>query len=342
MNEDKIIEIQAKKSQKRLDSSYPSFSIIIECENVRFSELRRAEKMLQQVAKQISEISEILSTHPEIIVLYDKEVTKDNNIEQFVRDALQPLISLIDLKLIPTSNLNYFEQKNLGAKNSSNEILIFLDSDVIPNDGWLTSLLSPFTDKEISVVAGRNYISPISMWDKTFALFWIFPPENDKNFKTSQHAEILPNNAAVRRKVFHSIEFPVTSSFRGASTDFSNLVKKHDYNIFIQPNARTAHPSVNGLHHAISKSLAEGHDFVFAWRGSHDKYLKNSSKQKHSIIKFIREKISLYNKRRKYITLSTKEKIQVFCCSSLYSGFLIIGFFLTLINPRIIEGSLKI
>ena len=104
------------EQQKRLDSSFPSFSIVIESVNVRFAELWRTEKMLQQLAKQISEISEILSTHPEIIILYDKEVTKDNNIEQFVRDGLQHAISLIDLKLIPTSNLNYFEQKNLGAK----------------------------------------------------------------------------------------------------------------------------------------------------------------------------------------------------------------------------------
>ena len=213
---------------------------------------------------------------------------------------------------------------------------------MIPDEGFLSFLLQPFSDNEISVVGGVPYISPISIWDKTLTLFWIFSPENDKDNKTGHYAPYMTSSFAIRSKVFISNQFPKSRSFRGQITDHNNIIQSKGYKIFRQTKARVLHPSINGLRHAITKSLAEGHDFFLAWRGSHDKYLKNSSKQKHSITKFIREKISLYNKRRKYITLSTKEKIGVFCCASFYSGFLTIGFFLTLINPRLIEGTLKI
>jgi len=316
--------------------------MLIEWENLRFAELQVAKRMLQNVAKQINDISENLSSPPEIIILYKKEVTKGYKIQQFVRDALESCLSSIDLKIISTPNLSYYEQRNYGAELCSNEILVFIDCDAIPDDGWLVNLLLPFNDHEISVVGGLNYVDPVSSTEKGFALVWIMPPKNDTKGKTAQLSIYVPDNVAFRREVFLANKFPQSSSFRGAIVDHCNLLQNKGYKIIHQPKAKVKHASYNGLRHLVIRSLCEGHDKYLAWRGLHDYNLKNASKQNHSIIKFLREKISLYKERKKYINLSTKDKVGVFYVGSIYYGFMVIGFFLTLINPRLIEGSLEI
>jgi len=328
--------------EKPLESSYPSFSILIEWENVRFNELQIAKRMLQNVAKQINDISDNLSSSPEIIILYNKEVTKGYKIDQFVRDALESSLLKIKLKIISTPNLNYYQQRNYGAELCSNEILVFIDCDVVPDDGWLSNLLLPFNDPEMSAVGGLNYVDPVSSTEKGFSLVWIMPPKNDTEGKTAQLSIYVPDNVAFRRKVFLANKFPKSSSFRGAIVEHCNMLQNKGYKIIRQPKAKVEHASYNGTRHLVVRSLCEGHDKYLAWRGLHDHYLKNSPKQKHSIIKFFREKISLYKERKKYLNVSTKDKVGIFYVGSIYYGFLAVGFFLTLINPRIIEGSIKI
>jgi len=330
------------EQSKKLNLSCTSFSIVIELENLRFSELDVAKTMLQKVAKQINDISENLSARPEFIILYKKEITTGYNIEKFVKDALGSCISLIDLKIISTHNLNYYEQRNYGADLCNNEILIFIDCDVIPDEGWLINLLLPFNDPETSVVGGLNYVNPISSTEKGFSLVWIMPPKNDTEGKTAQLSIYVPDNVAFRRKVFVENNFAQSTSYRGAIVDHCNLLQSKEFKIVRQPKARVEHASYNGFRHLVVRSLCEGHDKYLAFHGLHDKYLENSPKQKHSIINFYREKISIFKERKKYINVSTRDKFGVFYVVATYYGFMAIGFGLTLINPRIIKGTLKI
>ncbi len=45
--------------------------------------------------------------------------------------------------------------RNLGAQQADAEILIFLDSDTIPEEGWLEAMLAPLVEPEIVAVKGR-------------------------------------------------------------------------------------------------------------------------------------------------------------------------------------------
>ena len=59
--------------EKPLKSSYPSFSIIIEWENMLLYDSYRSNKMLEILANQLLEISSKVSTKPEIIIVYNNE-----------------------------------------------------------------------------------------------------------------------------------------------------------------------------------------------------------------------------------------------------------------------------
>jgi GT2 family glycosyltransferase len=52
----------------------------------------------------------------------------------------------------PRRNLSF--QRNLGARCASGEVLIYLDDDAWPTEGWLRALLSPFEDPTLDAVGG--------------------------------------------------------------------------------------------------------------------------------------------------------------------------------------------
>lgn len=54
-------------------------------------------------------------------------------------------------------------------------MIVFLDSDVIPEEGWLAGLLRAFRNPAVQVVCGGTYISLEGLYSKTVALFWFFP-----------------------------------------------------------------------------------------------------------------------------------------------------------------------
>ncbi len=327
--------------EKLLESSYPSFSILIEWENLRFAELEIAKRMLQNVAKQINDISDNISVPPEILILYNEDVMQDDKIEPFVRENLEPCISLIDLKIIHTPDLTYYNQRNYGAKKSSNEILIMLDCDVIPDVGWLINLLQPFDDSNVFAVGGVPYMTQDDIYGKAMSLFWIFPPKDEPDFRTAELPEFVPDNAAFRREFLIEHPFPESTSFRGDLSDLCNLLKDKGFKIFRQPKANVAHPPPVGLRNIAIRSLADGHDKYLAWRGSHQRFL-NKKVKKHSIVSYIKQKLANYRERRIYVHLNFKEKGGVFFVGSIWFGSLLTGFLLTAIDPRLITKKIRI
>jgi len=321
--------------------TYQSFSILIEWENLRFAELHRAKSMLQQLAKQIRDISDNLSAPPEILILYNEDVMQDDKIEPFVRENLEPCISLIDLKIISTPDLTYYNQRNYGAKKSSNEIVIMLDSDVIPDEGWLINLLQPFGDSNVLMVGGIPYMTQDDIYGKAMSLIWIFPPKDDPDFRTAELTELVPDNTALRREFLIEHPFPESTSFRGDLPDLCNLLKYKGYKIFRQPKATVSHPPPVGLRNIAIRALADGHDKYLAWRGSHQRFL-NKKIKKRSIVSYIKQKLANYHERRKYVHLNFKEKVGVFCIGSIWFGLLLIGFLLTAIDPRLITKKIRI
>jgi len=84
-----------------------------------------------------------------------------------VDDGSEPPLDFLE-KEFPQLNLKVLRQpprgpacaRNLGIKNARAEIIIFLDSDVIPQSGWFSALLSPFEqDKELAGVEGKTISS---------------------------------------------------------------------------------------------------------------------------------------------------------------------------------------
>jgi len=240
-------------------NSLPSFTAVIEWENVRLSEFDRARKMLAQLAIQIEALQSELSEPPELIVLYDQHAIDPSEIEESVREAFQRLPG-IGLRLIPMEEkATYYLQKNRGAEAANRDLVMFVDSDVIPEPGWLASLIGSFRDPNVEVVCGNTYVEPKDRFSKAFAAFWFFPLRSRRGGLTPA-TYFYANNVLFRRDVFLAYQFPDLPQIRGQCVELGQALVRDGRRLFMQNDARVAHPPPNGFKHFVKRALCQGHD----------------------------------------------------------------------------------
>jgi len=156
---------------------------------------------------------ESLGTHGEIILVRDA----GNDV---ITGALTAVLASVfgshaaAVRVIGVKAKRYYEKKNEGAAAARGEILVFLDSDVIPEPRWLEQLLAAFDDSVVDVVGGSTYISPDTLYSRAFAAFWFFPPRSSDEGLASADG-LFGNNIAFRSSVFQSSQYPTVGQFRG-------------------------------------------------------------------------------------------------------------------------------
>lgn len=236
----------------------PSFSAVVEWENARLSGAARATRMLRQLADQTRELSGFFDERPELILLYEKGEVEPEAIERAVREAFGEQAPL-DVRYHGTQGSNYYGQKNVGAELATREYLLFLDSDVVPEPGWLRALLSSIRPG-VEVVAGSTYVDPSSFFGRAFALFWFFPPRTA--IEGLQETSIFfANNVLFPRELFLAYRFPDLPLYRGHCSVLGHRLRRNGVRLFVRADARVAHPPPNP-HHFVHRALSEGYDLA--------------------------------------------------------------------------------
>jgi glycosyltransferase involved in cell wall biosynthesis len=166
---------------------------------------------------------------------------------------------------MPAPRRRYYEQKNAGARLSSGEILVFLDSDVVPDAGWLEGLLAALDDASVGIVGGETYHATETLHDKLFAAFWIFSPRHPSG-GVYRHKNFYANNLAVRREIFLANPFPAAAAYRGQCSQLAKVLRSQGISIYRQGDSAVSHPPPNGARALVARALCRGHDAVY-WRG---------------------------------------------------------------------------
>lgn len=287
------------------DFSYSDFSIVIEWENfLQTNETWRARKMLQQLCKQLVEISPRMSSKVELIIVHDPGEIDASKIEKFAKEQLINCSSMIEFKIIPGPGLHYYEMKNLGSKHCSNDLILFTDSDVIPDEGWIVGFLESFKIPKISVVGGNTYVSLNTLFEKSLALIWFSPPLDEKIY---ERPDFSANNVAFSRKIFESHPYPFLSQFHGQCSALVNELLSHDIKIFRQPRCKVVHPMPTTVREFVTWAFSQGLDFVAKRRLVKNKIkLENGIEVKRGSIQQI---FSRTRKRFRYVGFSPKVAI---------------------------------
>jgi hypothetical protein len=241
----------------------PLVSIVIEWDNARVSELARAREMYRVLLGQVGRLTGARVI--ELLFLYDALKVNPAVIENVTATPGVARPPGVALQVVGTPGLGYCELKNEGAKRASGDIVVFLDSDVIPEPDWLDEILRSFQDPGVQLVAGTSYIEPVSVYSRAFALTWFFPLRTpDGPLGTTPY--FFANNVAGRREFLAKYPFPDQPRFRGQGATLADTLADEGIPIYSNPNARVSHPPPNGVSHFVRRALCEGHDLIVAER----------------------------------------------------------------------------
>jgi hypothetical protein len=250
--------------------------------------------MLTRVRRQAEELAadEPARGRLELIVLYDRDELPGDEVRRLVTGAIPEGDSALDLRVVGTGSGTYYELKYEGLRLAEGDVVVFVDSDVVPEEGWLRGLLDPFDDPEVQVVSGNSYIDPEGLVGKAFALFWFFPLRAEDG-PLAAHRSFFFNNVAFRRSTLESRTLPrVDGATRGACDVLAEQLVDSGVTIWRNPVARVSHPAPNGVSHFVRRALAEGRDDVVRARESAgDPTLRGSYNRYRSHLRRARRRI---------------------------------------------------
>ena len=210
----------------------PALSVVIEWENAKNSASNRAMVMLRSLVQQLDAERMRLGGPTELILVHDAEETTASEILMSVESEMAGFSGLV--KTVPVENLDYYQQKTMGASQSRGDAILFVDSDVIPASGWLSNLLNCYFNEKADVVCGTTCISTDSLYAKTFALFWFFPLAQDAGVRRRTN-HFFANNVLFRASVFRDLPFPESDLVRGKCIQLARMLGEHQKSIFIEP-----------------------------------------------------------------------------------------------------------
>jgi hypothetical protein len=251
-------------------------TVIIEWENVQLAEMSRCQAMLRQLHKQARALRRAalaaggeaeptflqrFTAPVEVLVLFDDDAVAEADVARIVHPIIPPEDPHLELRLVAASGNEYYDQKNHGARQATGDFIVFLDSDVIPEEGWLQALLGSFADPQVEVVCGNAYIDPYDTFAKAFALTWFFPlrSEDGPVYRTR---EFFANNLAFQREVLARFPFPAMPEgmTRGACVSLGTTLAENGVGVYRNPAARVSHPPPVGVQNFVNRALAEGRD----------------------------------------------------------------------------------
>jgi glycosyltransferase involved in cell wall biosynthesis len=255
--------------------SRATVSVVIEWENALNSEAGRAVDMLRQVAKQIDGYYE---SHPtttfEILVVYDSEAFIERDLSDFIGSALGQFGRRHNWRLLDLPGGGYYASKDHGARQASSDIVLFIDSDAVPGEGWLNALMEGINMPDVNLLIGTTYIDYRDLLGKTFALNWFFPLRSGGG-PPARARGLIVSNMAVRRKFYLEHPFPeIPGTSRGSCVVLGNRLADSQIPVYVAPDALASHPAPNGMRHLVPRALAQGRDRVIR-----ERYLGNRWQQ---------------------------------------------------------------
>lgn len=317
-----------------------TLSLIIEWENAQLLEMEdRPRRMLQSLKAQLRCCRDLrrpvfaaLEWPVEVMVVFDSDEIDRSSLEAFVQRTLEPEALGVHLRMVGEPDLTYYVAKNRGAELATGSRLLYLDSDVIPEAGWLESLIEAHFAPGVDLVGGVATIQPDSLYRRAMSAFWFFEvPVADGAVR--RVPRIQANNFLCTRELLLRHPFPpVPGTSRGSCGRLWRELGAAGIAIHRTSSARLDHPPPSGPGHFAIRALGGGRDRAMpalcqqgrlkAWAG----LLKTAVRGGLTMAGRIRARQSLLP--------NPVDRLAAWGLAGVYHTLTVAGWLLTLLFPR--------
>jgi hypothetical protein len=336
------VRTAAETVETSLVNKGSSFAFVVELENAQLSGLERAGQMLKVLQEQAIAHRPQPSRPPQIVILYDKHETDSRMVEQIVAESLDLNAWDVAINIVGTDKLKYYELKNYGVSLTDRDIVLFIDSDTIPEPGWLTGLLSAIDEPNRSVVCGNTYVASETFLGRASNLFWIFETRSESD-DLREIDYLYANNVAFKRSVLERYPFPDLESFRGQCHVLSEQLRRDGVTIYRHDGSRLAHPPPGGIAHFLKRAIWQGHDEVTIGRiraaGTRQVSLAGSFDRFKDRVRMMLDRTA---RHRRDIGLSWPGAVGAVAIGGVYCVFQLFGEVVTYASPKFVRRYLPI
>lgn len=231
----------------------PSFSLVVETENLANADLDGLAQSLASLAQQDLP----LATANEVLIV------DSGHTPASLLTALCDRYPWLKVHQAPPET-GYYKAKMLGAAVATGEIVVYCDSDCTYEPQWLRSLLEPFAEEQtIQVVAGETMTRGVGIYGTAMALTYIFPQYSGEQ-ALAIVAQYFLNNVAFRREFLLKQPIPTALPlYRGNCVIHAKELRQQGYPIWRQPQARATHAPPSDPSHFFWRFLLIGHDYYW-------------------------------------------------------------------------------
>jgi hypothetical protein len=317
-------------------------ALIVEWDNARLSELDRACEMLRRVCAQAVAAARTSNAQFDLLVIYDPESIDPSIPQTAVAECIDAKVWPGSISIHQAPGQHYYDQKNFGVRQTDADTIILIDSDVVPDEGWLANLLEAIRDPQVSVVSGETYLATDTYYERLLAAFWLFetkkPPRpmyEVKNF--------YANNVAFRADILRRFPFPSAETYRGQCTTLAKMLRADGVRLYRAGSAMVSHPPPASVSHFVSRAFCHGHDIVLSRKSRRLGWLAASPVG--AVFRFLRD-VALAPariiRRRQASVRSFSGAIVAFGLAVAYASLKLAGELTTFVSPRFVRSRFSI
>ena len=255
--------------------SYRNVAIIVEWENALLAELERPKEMLRRLQDQAIAFAQREGCRFHLVIAYNAHDVDIAVPQGAVDDCIEEESWPGTVTFMDAGDRHYYALKTHAVAQRDEDLIVFVDSDVVPEEGWLEALLTPFQNPEVQIVGGNTYLDTPDATGKAFALFWFFKPQRSLP-QLSTRRSFFANNLAIRKATFEAHPFPEAQAYRGQCNEMARALIKDGIAIHSAGAAWMSHPAPNGVSHILNRAAAKGFDNVYWNRQRKAGWLKAS------------------------------------------------------------------
>lgn len=224
----------------------------------------------------------------EVIVTDDRSSDNSINVLQELKPKMESAYPDITFKLLENDkNLGFSSNINRGVGNAKGEILILLNTDVIPQKDFLGHLLKHFSDPNVFAVGAldrsveNNEIvmrgRGIGKWERGFLMH--------SRGEVNKNSTLWVNggSGAFRRNIWEKLGGfnKLYNPFYWEDIDLSYNALKSGYKLIFEPKSVVTHEHEKGViklrySNFYIKTIAYRNQFIFVWKNITDFDLKIS------------------------------------------------------------------
>ncbi len=228
-----------------------------------------------------------------IIPVYNSEGTVENCLDSLLNqsyngeyeiivvndgstDNTVGIVERYPVKLLAQQHRGPATARNLGAKETKGDLLLFIDSDCVADSNWVQEMTKPFENSDVVGVQG-SYRSKQFEIVARFAQYEI--EERYEKMGKNRYIDFIGSySAGYRRDIFLNAggfdeNFPIAS---GEDADLSFRLSSEGYKMVFNPNAIVYHKHPDSLFEYLNQKFYRAYWRVLLYKKNYQKTIKES------------------------------------------------------------------